>query len=106
MRLFTDGKPVTAEDVKFSIETIRDNHPFETMYGPANAVTINDTHTAVIRPAEPHPAVLLAMSTSLTPIIPKHIFGDGTDVKIHPRNANPVGLEVRSDWWSSSRCDM
>ena len=89
--VFHDGKPVTAEDVKFSIETIRDNHPFKTMYGPVNAVTINDPHTAVIRLAEPHPAVLLAMSTSLTPIIPKHIFGDGTDVKIHPRNSNPVG---------------
>jgi len=89
--VFHDGKPITAEDVKFSIETIRDNHPFKTMYGPVNAVTINDSQTAVIRLAEPHPAVLLALSTSLTPIIPKHIFGDGTDVKIHPRNANPVG---------------
>ena len=89
--VFHDGKPVTADDVKFSIETIRDNHPFKTMYGPVNAVTINDARTAVIRLSEPHPAVLLAMSTSLTPIIPKHIFGDGTDVKIHPRNANPVG---------------
>ena len=89
--VFHDGKPVTAEDVKFSIETIRDNHPFRTMYGPVNAVTINDPHTAVVRLSEPHPALLLAMSTSLTPIIPKHIYGDGTDVKIHPRNATPVG---------------
>ena len=89
--VFHDGKPITAEDVKFSIETIRDNHPFKTMYGPVNAVTISDARTAVIRLSEPHPAVLLALSTSLTPIIPKHIFGDGTDVKIHPRNGNPVG---------------
>jgi peptide/nickel transport system substrate-binding protein len=89
--VFHDGKPVTAEDVKFSIETIRDNHPFKTMYGPVNAVTVQDPHTAVVRLSEPHPALLLAMSTSLTPIIPKHIFGDGTDVKIHPRNTNPVG---------------
>ena len=89
--VFHDGKPITAEDVKFSIETIRDNHPFKTMYGPVNAVTISDARTAVIRLSEPHPAVLLALSTSLTPIIPKHIFGDGTDVKIHPRNSNPVG---------------
>lgn len=89
--VFHDGRPVTAEDVKFSIETIRDNHPFRSMYGPVNAVTINDPHTAVIRLAEPHPAVLLAMSTSLTPIIPRHVFGDGTDVKVHPRNNSPVG---------------
>jgi peptide/nickel transport system substrate-binding protein len=31
------------------------------------------------------------MSTSLTPILPKHIFGDGVDPKVHPRNANPLG---------------
>jgi peptide/nickel transport system substrate-binding protein len=89
--VFHDGKPITSEDVKFSIETIRDNHPFKTMYGPVNAVTINDARSAVIRLSEPHPAVMLAMSTSLTPIIPKHIFGDGTDVKVHPRNSNPIG---------------
>lgn len=89
--VFHDGRPVTAEDVKFSLETIRDHHPFKSMYGPMNAVTIDDEKTAVVRLSEPHPALLLVMSTSLTPIIPKHIFGDGTDPKIHPRNANPVG---------------
>lgn len=88
---FHDGKPITAEDLKFSIETIRDHHPFKSMYAPVNAVTINDAQTAVVRLAEPHPALLLAMSTSLTPIIPKHVFGDGTDPKVHPRNGNPVG---------------
>ncbi len=89
--LFHDGKPITAEDLKFSIETIRDNHPFKSMYGPVNAVTVDSAHTAVVRLSEPHPAMLLAMSTSLTPIIPKHIFGDGTDIKLHPRNNSPVG---------------
>jgi peptide/nickel transport system substrate-binding protein len=89
--VFHDGKPITAEDIKFSIETVRDNHPFKSMYAPVNAVTISDTHTAVVRLSEPHPALLLALSTSLTPILPKHIFGDGTDPKVHPRNASPVG---------------
>jgi len=88
---FHDGRPVTAEDVQFSIETVRDNHPFKTMFGPVNAVTISDPHTAVVRLSHPHPALVLAMSTSFLPIIPKHIFGDGQDVKTHPRNANPVG---------------
>jgi len=89
--VFHDGKPITAEDIKFSIETVRDHHPFKSMYAPVNAVTIESPQVAVVRLSEPHPALLLAMSTSLTPIIPKHIFGDGTDPKIHPRNANPVG---------------
>ncbi|MBU6272366.1 MAG: ABC transporter substrate-binding protein [Betaproteobacteria bacterium] len=89
--VFHDGKPITAEDVRFSLETLRDNHPFKSMYAPLNAVTIDDPHTAVVRLSEPHPALLLAMSTSLTPVLPRHIFGDGTDVKVHPRNTSPVG---------------
>ena len=89
--VFHDGKPITSEDLKFSIETIRDHHPFKSMYAPVNAVTISDAQTAVVRLAEPHPTLLLAMSTSLTPIIPKHVFGDGTDPKVHPRNGSPVG---------------
>jgi peptide/nickel transport system substrate-binding protein len=89
--VFHDGRPITAEDIKFSLETIRDHHPFKSMYGPVNAVTIDSPQRAVVRLSEPHPALLLAMSTSLTPIIPKHIFGDGTDPKVHPRNASPVG---------------
>ena len=89
--VFHDGRPITSEDIKFSIETIRDHHPFKSMYAPVNAVTTEGPLKAVVRLAEPHPALLLAMSTSLTPIIPKHIFGDGTDPKLHPRNANPVG---------------
>ncbi len=89
--VFHDGRPITSEDVKFSIETIRDHHPFKSMYAPVNAVTLDGPQRAVVRLSEPHPALLLAMSTSLTPIIPKHIFGDGTDPKVHPRNASPVG---------------
>lgn len=89
--VFHDGRPITAEDIKFSIETVRDHHPFKSMYAPVNAVTIENPQRAVVRLGEPNPALLLAMSTSLTPIIPKHIFGDGTDPKVHPRNTNPVG---------------
>ena len=47
-----DGKPVTAEDIKFSIETIRDHHPFKSMYAPVNAVTIDGPLRAVVRLAE------------------------------------------------------
>jgi len=61
------------------------------MYGPVNAVTIDIERTAVVSLAEPHHALLLAMPTPLTPIILKHPFGDGTDPKVHPRNANPMG---------------
>ncbi len=88
---FHDGKPVTGEDVAYSIEVVRDNHPFKTMLGPVNAVTVEDTHIVTVRLSESHPALLLAMSTSFLPIIPKHVFGDGQDIKSHPMNNTPVG---------------
>ena len=88
---FHDGRPVTSADVQFSVETVRDNHPFKTMFGPVNGVTLTDAHTAIIRLSEPHPALLLAMSSALLPIIPKHIYGDGQPLATHPRNATPIG---------------
>ncbi len=89
--LFHDGKPITSEDVAFSIETIKSNHPFKTMFAPVEKVDTPDAHTAILRLSKPHPAILLAMSSALCPIIPKHIYGDGQDVKSHPRNLTPVG---------------
>jgi peptide/nickel transport system substrate-binding protein len=90
--VFHDGRPITAEDVQFSIETVRDNHPFKSMFAPVNAVTLTDRHTAVIRLAEPHPALALAMTTVFLPILPKHVYGDGQPIATHPRNSqNLVG---------------
>ncbi|KPF97627.1 peptide ABC transporter substrate-binding protein [Rhodopseudomonas sp. AAP120] len=89
--LFHDGKPVTSEDVAFSIMTIKANHPFKTMLAAVDSVETPDPHTAVIKLAHPHPALLLAMSPALMPILPKHVYGDGQDVKTHPANLKPVG---------------
>ena len=88
---FHDGKPITSEDVAFSIMTIKENHPFKTMMGAVDRVDTPDPHTAILRLSRPHPAILLAMSQPLCSIIPKHVFGDGQDVKTHPMNMKPVG---------------
>ncbi len=88
---FHDGEPVTSEDVAFSIATVQANHPFKTMFGAVERVDTPDPHTAVLRLKQPHPALELAMSSALLPIIPKHVYGDGQDPKTHPRNADPVG---------------
>ncbi|WP_372571617.1 ABC transporter substrate-binding protein [Ruegeria jejuensis] len=87
---FHDGEPITSEDVAFSVETIKANHPFKTMFGVVDSVETPDEHTAVLKLSQPHPALLLAMSSQLMPIIPKHIYGDGRDPKSHPRNGQDV----------------
>jgi peptide/nickel transport system substrate-binding protein len=90
--VFHDGAPITSEDVAFSVATIKANHPFKTMFGVVETVDTPDEHTAILRLSQRHPALLLAMSSQLMPIIPKHIYGDGQDAKSHPRNnADVVG---------------
>src|SRR5690606_39436019 len=88
--VFHDGQPVTSEDVAFSIMAIKKNHPFQTMFAPVEKVDTPDAHTAVIRMSHAHPAILLAMSPALCPILPKHVYDDGQDLKSHPRNSQGV----------------
>ncbi|MFV0473252.1 MAG: ABC transporter substrate-binding protein [Pikeienuella sp.] len=88
---FHDGKPITSKDVAFSLMAIKENHPFKSMFAPVEAVETPDDYTAVIKLSQPHPALLLALSPALAPIIPEHVYGDGQDLKSHPANSAPVG---------------
>ena len=91
---FHDGQPITSSDVAFSVEVIKNNHPFKSMFAPVETVETPNAHTAILRLSKPHPALMLAMSGQLMSIIPKHIYGDVpiNEVKTHPRNnENVVG---------------
>jgi peptide/nickel transport system substrate-binding protein len=88
---FHDGKPITSEDVAFSIMAIKASHPFSTMLAPVERVDTPAPHLAIIRLKHEYPALLLALSPALCPIMPKHVFGDGQELRTHPRNINPVG---------------
>jgi peptide/nickel transport system substrate-binding protein len=89
--VFHDGKPVTSADVAFSILAIKEHHPFQTMLEAVESVETPDPQTAVVRLSKPHPAILLAMCPGLMPILPKHVYDDGQDLKDHPANLQPVG---------------
>lgn len=88
--VFHDGKPITSEDVAFSIETVKKYHPFKAMYAPVESVQMPDKHTVVIHLKHPHPAMLLAMSSQLLPIIPKHIYCCGPEILTNPQNSENV----------------
>lgn len=87
---FHDGHPITSEDVAFSVETVKANHPFKSMFQPVESVETPDEHTAILKLSQPHPALMLAMSSQLLSIIPKHVYGDGQDPKSHPQNSENV----------------
>lgn len=87
---FHDGEDVTCTDVDFSIKTSQANHPFKPMFAPVTGVDGGDTKSCTVNLEQPHPALLIAFSPGLLPIIPEHIFNDGQDMKTHPRNTTDV----------------
>ncbi|MBF0227486.1 MAG: ABC transporter substrate-binding protein, partial [Desulfobacterales bacterium] len=89
--IFHDGKPITSEDVAFSIMAVQALHPFKSMLAPVERVDTPDPHIAIIRLNKPHPVILLAMSPALLPILPKHVYGSIENVKNNPANMKPIG---------------
>ena len=87
---FHDGQPITSKDVAFSVDVIKEHHPFKGMFAPVESVETPDDHTAILKLSKPHPALMLAMSSQLMAIIPQHVYGDGQNPKQHPRNNTDV----------------
>ena len=88
---FHDGKPVTAADVKFSLETNKAVHPFGlAMFRYLESVETPNAHTVVARLSKPYPALMRTLVPLLVPILPKHVY-DGDDIKKNPANRKPVG---------------
>ncbi|SDW44431.1 peptide/nickel transport system substrate-binding protein [Albimonas donghaensis] len=88
---FHDGAPITSADVAFSLDVVKANHPFgPAMFGKVETVETPDDLTAVFKLSEPAPGLLLSLQPLLMPILPRHVYGDGQEVKKHPRNMTDV----------------
>ena len=88
---FHDGRPITSADVAFSVMTVKEYGPFKNTFAPIERVDTPDPYTAIIRLKHPYPVILLALSPHFMPILPKHVYGDGQDLKTHPDLMRPVG---------------
>lgn len=90
---FHDGKPVTAQDVAFSFDTVKKLHRFgPQMFGPIESYEYPDPKTLVVHLSKPHGPLLLAATTPRQlPILPKHVFGGAEDFMKHPGHKDPVG---------------
>ena len=49
-----------------------------------------DPQTAVFNLSNPHPAILLAFSSQLGVIIPKHVYGNTDNIRQHPQNSQDI----------------
>ena len=76
-----DGRPFTAEDVKFSVEkVIRPYHSRGRVYfGDVTSIETPDPHTVVFSLKEPVPFFMNVFQPGEAPIMPKHMF-EGVDL--------------------------
>lgn len=88
---FHDGRPITSEDVAFSLEIVRDNHPFgRSMFNAVEQILTPDAHTVELQLSYPQPALLTALSPLLMPVLPKHVYST-EPIQNHPANLDVVG---------------
>lgn len=104
---WTDGRPFTPEDIKFTYEGILEQKlPGTEQLRDVKAIETPNNTTLVIRLKEVNAAFLaqLAMSgTWYTQILPKHLY-QGTDWSKNPRNETPVGTGpfILEEWVKGS----
>jgi len=90
---FHDGKPVTSKDVAFSLNVTKKNHPFGPyMFGSVDRVETPDKYTVVFKLKKPHPALMIALSLPLMPILPEHVYGEHNGpIRKNPANVKAIG---------------
>jgi peptide/nickel transport system substrate-binding protein len=89
---FHDGKPLTAEDARYSImEVLKQHHPRgKSNFSLITKAEVPDSHTLVLTLSSPSPSMIMAFSGYESPILPKHLFA-GADILKHPNANAPIG---------------
>ena len=88
-----DGKPFTANDVKFTFEEVLLKFHARTkasMGGALAGIDAPDDRTVVFRFKQPYAPLLLQLDATEAPIVARHVY-QGTDAQTNPANVNPVG---------------
>jgi len=99
---FHNGPGLTAEDVKFTFDKIKDpslNSPYISMFKNFKSVNVKDKYTVQINLISPLPSLLFYLDVG---ILPKHLL-EGEDIRKSQFNYHPVGtgpFELRH--WSKN----
>ena len=90
---FHDGEPLTAEDVKFTIEALLDEHNASVLRGRLDTITevvVVDDHTFEIHLAQPYAPLISYLADTGSEILPKHLL-EGEDLLATDFLNNPIG---------------
>lgn len=79
---FHDGRPMTAEDVKFTLDRVRDpalESPHKDKFAAISDIRVIDPHTVEIETSEPFAPLLSYLTNTRTgsQIVPKHLLENG-----------------------------
>ncbi|SFC62717.1 ABC transporter substrate-binding protein [Tropicimonas isoalkanivorans] len=87
-----DGEPFTAHDVAFTfMEILKVHHGRgKSTFAALESVDTPDDHTAIFNLSKPTPALMRALDSRESPIMPAHLY-EGTDIMENPVNTAPVG---------------
>ncbi len=102
-----DGRPVTAEDVKFSLEKMAKHHPRGIELKRILEIRILSPNSLEI--TFPSPSItFFPLLDDIVFIIPKHIYSSSEDLTIHPSNSNPIGSGpfVFQEWKKSDHVTL
>ncbi|HOE66354.1 MAG TPA: peptide-binding protein [Candidatus Hydrogenedentes bacterium] len=90
--VFSDGQPLTANDVKFTFDTLKDPAVdaahLRNYYDNVVSCEVPDPLTVKFTCKEPYFKTLVMLGE--LPILPQHIYGQG-DFNSHPNNRKPIG---------------
>ncbi|MDZ4224722.1 MAG: peptide-binding protein, partial [bacterium] len=102
-----DGKPLTADDVIYTYETIQnpkvDAASLRNYYRDVLKAEKLGPHAVRFTYRNPYAGALYTLGLMM--VLPKHIFDDGRDFNIHPANRKPVGSGpyVFEEWKTGQR---
>ncbi|MFN8215610.1 MAG: ABC transporter substrate-binding protein [Solirubrobacterales bacterium] len=93
---FSDGKPLTAEDVVFSLETARANPTWKAFFEPIESVSAKSNDAVVVKTRSTFPTLETTLSLFAAGIVPKD-FG-GISEKEFERKPMGTGPFMLSKW--------
>lgn len=107
--VWSDGKPISADDVKFTFDKMLDEKvkfPYRTLYAPLGTLTVTGPKALTFKLKEVFaPALGYAGGFN---VIPKHIF-ESVDINDNPHNTNPPvsgGPFALKEWKKDSHATL